>query len=1169
MRKGVMKKNIFLFLIIINIFLTINFVSAETLTGCCHEMTTGATCQSLEYDSNDCLGDILPSTCNLDPVCNLGCCIDDAEGTCDTVSAQSECDLQSGTWNTEDSCNVGYCEEVCCDLGSKTEWVTNRRCVILSAGRFDVINIKPGITSETECILAGETQTKGACVINGNTCQILSSLECSTIEDSDFEPNTLCSSSELNAGCDAQDYIGCVEGKDEIYWFDSCGNPGNIYDADLDETETLLTKSESCNANENNAGDKKCGNCNRFLGSICAESKSGEGVEAGDFTCKDLNCAGDIPGTNLIPRTNGESWCGYDGSTKLGMDTIGSRHWIHECIEGEVKSKPCADGRAEICDEEIKWGVDMDNWDISTIKFQFGTQAQCKPNNWEECLALSIPQADKSDERKKNIVACVDNPSCYLANVDDLKRFHKDEGWVKDPEYVCLPNYPPALLDANQYLDKEKNAEQCSIMEGMTDKDYSTWYCGDNEDCSSKVWLEHMNDICTSFGDCGIWPNYQGNFAIVETYFPPKAFPGVSWSYIIAIELHGWIGKELPVIEKILDTIFWSSTLENDAKTDEQFDSLEEAFKNKLVEDYVVYGYNDGIDYGGRENIIPGIRATEEALDDVVEGAIEVAVDSIIILGGCAIGIFIPGLCEVATSFAEENELPEPEYSYSCLPWTPPIVGYDCESCNDNPLRPCSPYRCQSIGAACEIAEGTESYAEPRCITSIDFKVAPNISSGEINKQKYKFEDEDENYVKIERKNGECIREFQMVKFSLETDRTAQCKYGNSPDQSFDEMPKAMSENDEFEKEHFSSFDIPNLDSLDTSDLSGDIKQMLGNLSIYVRCRDTHGNFNEEPYIVNFCIHSGPDTEAAEILEAKPVDGSYLIYGETEKNVTFYMNEPAECKYDIVLGKDYGGMANTMECGTEIIEDYKEGYGWPCKAQLTGLHLSDTIYIKCKDQPWFTIENDSLRNINQGDYKYTLHRSPGKLEIDSIKVQYEDQIVEDGGIFKTKIKSIAATLKVVTSGGMASGKSICRYGSTVPANKLSETDSNNHQVYWNSLPEGNKTFYLKCEDEAGNVARGNISFEVRVDDTAPSVIRVYHDKQQGKLKLITNENAKCAYSETNCSFALTDGVSMTSGLNKDHNTPWDVSKTYYVRCSDSWDNINNGCVMVVEPTSLI
>jgi len=88
-------------------------------------------------------------------------------------------------------------EEVCCDLGSKTEWVTNRRCVILSAGRFDVINIKPGITSETECILAGETQTKGACVINGNTCQILSILECGMNEDSDFEPNTLCSSSRI------------------------------------------------------------------------------------------------------------------------------------------------------------------------------------------------------------------------------------------------------------------------------------------------------------------------------------------------------------------------------------------------------------------------------------------------------------------------------------------------------------------------------------------------------------------------------------------------------------------------------------------------------------------------------------------------------------------------------------------------------------------------------------------------------------------------------------------------------------------------------------------------------------------------------------------------------------------------------------------------------------
>src|SRR3989344_2931995 len=41
--------------------------------------------------------------------------------------------------------------------------------------------------------------------------------------------------------------------------------------------------------------------------------------------------------------------------------------------------------------------------------------------------------------------------------------------------------------------------------------------------------------------------------------------------------------------------------------------------------------------------------------------------------------------------------------SFACLPYEPPLGGQKCEECNNDPYRPCSEYRCKSLGQACQL----------------------------------------------------------------------------------------------------------------------------------------------------------------------------------------------------------------------------------------------------------------------------------------------------------------------------------------------------------------------------------------------------------------------------------------------------------------------------------
>jgi hypothetical protein len=480
---------------------TFGIVSAEETPslGCCALTSNGAVCQEMPTtNSAGCSTELIPSRCDQVTQCKVGCCVDSNQGLCSTRSTNQQCTTNGGSWNDDDSCLIQECVKGCCVLGNNVQFATERRCEVISQVQGFQKDFR-GTQTELECLALKASNEKGACVFasssSGNTgssnekssCKFESEVECLK-SGGRFYKDSLCSNPSLNTKCEKQKTVSCVEGEDEIYWFDSCGNKENIYNSNKDvswNNGRILSKEQSCNPTTSNAGSTSCGNCNYLLGSKCSPSTeaSGKKVEDGNYICKNANCV-DSKGNE---RKNGESWCIYDSYIGEGKDTVGSRHWKEICINGEVKPEPCADYRGQIC---VQSKIEENGKTF--------TQASCVINRAMECISYN----DNKDSMEES---CNKNSQCMIKNinVDDYFKFS-----------FCTPQYPRGFdisnengVNSGQQVCAIANAK-CTVIyqKGATGK----WKCVDNCDCEKQKFAEQMNDLCISMGDCGSYINYIG-----------------------------------------------------------------------------------------------------------------------------------------------------------------------------------------------------------------------------------------------------------------------------------------------------------------------------------------------------------------------------------------------------------------------------------------------------------------------------------------------------------------------------------------------------------------------------------------------------------------------------------------------------------------------------------
>jgi hypothetical protein len=484
-----MKKIILI--LIFGIFLTAGFGFSSALpTGgvsyCCEKTVGGAWCQNSPEENCNTNFRMVPTSCEATSYCKLGTCINQNEGVCMENTPQRVCEQAKGVWSEKPVDEVPQCNLGCCLIGDQASFVTQTRCKRLASLYGLETNFRTDIRNEVQCILSAASDVKGACVFEREyerTCRLTTKRECLSImekEDSaSFHEGFLCSDESLATNCGMSEKTTCVEGKDEVYFVDTCGNIANIYNSARAKEPAywsrILTKAESCNPGSSNADSSTCGNCDYYLGSTCKTYQRGtDKVKPvlGDNICRDLSCT--YKGKNY---NHGESWC--DNSPGADKNLPGSRYFRLICYNNEVTVEPCADFRQEVCAQSV----------INSFSV-----AGCIVNKWQDCSA----QTTKIDCEN------IDRRDCLWIAGAGL--FGEGRGGA------CVPKNSPGF----DFWRAGGETEQiCSIASAKCIVEYEKgltggWSCVKNCHCLSPEWEARMNQACTALGDCGSSVNYIG-----------------------------------------------------------------------------------------------------------------------------------------------------------------------------------------------------------------------------------------------------------------------------------------------------------------------------------------------------------------------------------------------------------------------------------------------------------------------------------------------------------------------------------------------------------------------------------------------------------------------------------------------------------------------------------
>lgn len=509
-------------------------------------------------------------------------------------------------------------------------------------------------------------------------------------------------------------------------------------------------------------------------------------------------------------------------------------------------------------------------------------------------------------------------------------------------------------------------------------------------------------------------------------------------------------------------------------------------------------------------------------------------------------------------------------YTFNCYVWDAPTGGASCEKCNQGNI-PCTEYRCKSLGQGCELVnQGTN---EEMCVWNNSRDVTPPVLSPWTNilTTGYKYIPDTSSppglgwkIVPTENSSG-CVKAFTPLTFGITSNEPAKCKLDPEKKDNFSDMDLYFGGSSTTKYNHSQTISQPSVAALEAEE---NITIENGNqYSLYARCQDTNGNANVQNIAFKFCIDKSPDNTAPNITTTSIINGMPILYNQSSVDLKVYVNEPAECRWSRT-DQDYSSMENNMSCSTGVLEMNAQSL-YPCSTTLTGLKNSqnNTFYFRCLDQPYLKgTANESRRNANTESYKFTLVGTQ-PLVLKS---------VGPNGTIKDSTDVIKVTLTAETLAGYNEGAAICYYNGSGTNNEFIEFYPNtggyqhSQDLY---LVAGDYNYQIKCIDAGGNAAVNSTSFTVESDTQAPIVVRAYHN--ENSLNIVTDENATCVYSNTasiGCSYdPIKDGIAMQSLDNNNHQVSWDTTKTFYIKCQDSFGNqpLPDQCNIIVTPFGFI
>ena len=546
------------FILTILVFLSINKVSAIGETFVCAEKTkSGAWCQNVPKDQAAPGFRQAATSCEATAFCRLGTCVNSQQGECRPNVPQRVCQQSNGVWILGKPDEIPQCQLGCCLVGDQAAFVTQTKCKALSSDYGVPTNYRTDIRTETACIESANPDVKGACVIDDGferKCKLLTRNECQRLETTsgngenstvEFHEGLLCSAETLATNCGMSPRTTCVANKDEVYFLDSCGNLGNIYDSSKVNNQEYWTdikeRDESCNPDGSNAGSANCGSCDYLLGSTCKPFERGNEATPqpryGDFVCADLSCK--FQGKKY---QHGEKWCG--GTSGINQSLPGSESAVFVCYSGEVTVEQCSAFRQEVC---IQDSIDVGSGEDFKA-------ARCTANLWRDCVVQDNKKdCENTDQRdckwvlgqsllrnESGAVLVINKDRDKLVSEEDSDNFYffGPIQITNSSGASCLPRYPPGFdfwLPTEESVGKAEELcaianENCVVkfergaLGGLTGGDYS---CKENCECfglkngdkfndateksaQNSPWAKQRNNMCIALGDCGSKKNYIG-----------------------------------------------------------------------------------------------------------------------------------------------------------------------------------------------------------------------------------------------------------------------------------------------------------------------------------------------------------------------------------------------------------------------------------------------------------------------------------------------------------------------------------------------------------------------------------------------------------------------------------------------------------------------------------
>ena len=1203
-----------------------NLVSAQGVYTCLVNLN-GTRCQEYpaETCNSQCNSTCVPLRLQEVSTCVPGTCIDTQEGTCAANVPHGSCDQAGGVWDARPASEVPTCKPGCCLVGTQALYRTEQACNVIRERQGVSAEFRP-VPNELACLALSNLAEEGACVLEEvelgkMNCKFNTKQQCASLHGV-FYGGVLCSNTQLNTTCQKQTKTGCIDGKDEVYWLDSCGNKENIYDTNKPRSWNegiLLGKNASCALRYDSQGkvtnQASCGNCNYLGGSVCGTKRAqDQPASFGNYVCRDLSCV-DEWGDR---RKQGESWCMYDskigpqgqGNDKRSVDVPGSEHYRQSCINGETRTEKCGSARSQICvesrDEQIKFST-----------------AACRINQWQTCMEINTRYAESAREGNANAAIlneCTKHTDCYIkeVNVDSYFKFN-----------LCVPKYPPGF-DLRAAAGGEVGEGICAfgtqtctyikVKGGLftSTKKY-------NKKCLEPGFAETMNNLCMSLGDCGAQVTLVGDVSEAGHHTtssrgtPPKLSQGYLTQLIaLASPVKGQHAS--PLSEQEIASIFGFDTTAPNYQPSKLGETLGYMGAGALGLAYTyssLAGFGSLVGIVGTTTTVPAVlyfptvgfypttlavpslgafggAATglamgaaigliaakifgingDAATELVVVGAITGAIAGYTLFSGVTtagqfasavvpfigIVVLIVVVFALILSLLGAGKKQETKIEFQCLPWQPPLGGAKCNTCGANG-RECSRYQCQSLGQSCELVN--EGKSQQACIDSSPNDVTPPVISPNagILLGGYHYEQISDNgfFLRGPGANG-CVEHFTQIRLGVSTNEYAQCKVANVHTANYDAMTTFFHSfngisSSLFKLNHTAIFSIAsnesiaNEEGLDEDFADGEhfnpglfAPDSSGNVNLYVRCTDRAGRKNTGEYAISFCVSPEPDRTAPIISGFNPSSPAFASLNAIGKNVWFYLNEPAECRWAEDSATGYDAMTNTASCATTLAGGTL--LGWPCNATLPlsfGASNDKTYYFRCSDQPW--VNETSLRNKNSESIPYIVKKTVNPLVITSVSPN--NQTLFTNGL------PLNVNLSVITSGG-AEGARYCDYTWGTTTAQFLETGTDVHkQRNLGIFAAGNYTIPIRCYDVAGNDATSASQFNVEIDNQGPLVTRAYN---LNGLNVITNEPATCAFSTNSCSFSFVNGTLMT-GNALVHTTPFTNGLTRYVICRDAFSNV--------------